>query len=168
MRNDPIWIELRDELASIYGQAVELVFPQSWTYDSSMWFKEIEKHSFRSELQYRDEEIQERLRMEGLLLLFISVQGRPEALILGYHLDESVIETFYLDTIAVRMRGKGVGPTLMRWLMKWAKKNGYERIALDTELENESGLRLRDFYRKLGFIEGHIDENGNIPMSISL
>jgi GNAT superfamily N-acetyltransferase len=168
MRNDPTWIGLRDELASIYGQAVELDFPTSWSDKSNAWFKEIEKHSFRSELQYGDEEIRARLEMDGLLLLFVSVQGTPEALVLGYHLGEPTIETFYLDTIAVRMKGKGVGPALMRWLMKWAKKNGYQRMALDTELENESGLRLRDFYRKLGFVQGATDDVGNISMSIDL
>ncbi len=168
MRKDPIWVGLRDELTKLLGVQIELVFPEAWSPQTSSWFRNVEQSAFRPDLRYSEEEILERLEMDGVLLVFVLTASIPEAFVLGYHLDEPSVETFYLDTIAVRQRGRGVGPALVSWLGKWAKKNGYQRIALDTELENEVGLRLRDFYLKMGFKQGHVDEVGNISMTLDL
>ena len=168
MRKDPIWLGLSEELTRLLGEPAELIFPESWSPDTSSWFRTVEESAFRPDLRYGEEEILERLEMDGVLLLFVLTSGMPEAFVLGYHLDESIVETFYLDTIAARQRGRGIGPALVRWLVSWAKKSGYQRIALDTELENEVGLRLRDFYIKMGFKQGLTDEEGNISMTLDL
>lgn len=168
MRNDPIWNGLLEEMQSLLGQSTQLVFPMSWSEESALWFQEVERNAFRPQLQYSKADIRERLEMEGVLVLFILTDDLPEGLMLGYHLDDVPLETFYLDTIAVKHKGRGIGPVLVKWLVKWAKKNGYQRISLDTELENESGIRLRDFYLRMGFKEDHTDDIGNISMSFDL
>lgn len=168
MKNDPIWNGLREELQHLLGDDIRLVFPESWSDECTIWFREVEQNAFRPQLQCSEADIQERLQMEGVLALFMFVDTSPEGVILGYHLDDAPVETFYLDTIAVKQKGKGIGPILIRWLVKWAKKNGYEQVALDTELENERGIHLRDFYLKLGFKQSYTDETGNIFMSLDL
>lgn len=168
MKGDPIWSGLRDELSSIASEEVALLFPESWSEKFADWFRGIELEAFRPDLRYSEDDFLERLEQSGLLLLFILLKGAPEACVLGYHLDDADIETFYLDTIAVRHRGKGYGKVLLKWLRAWAKKMGYGRIALDTELESESGFPLRDFYAKLGFRELYTDEDGNISMVCDL
>ena len=168
MKADPIWAGLREELGKIAQMPVTLLFPEAWSEELATWFRDIEVEAFRPELRYGPEDIQERLEQSGLLLLFILFNGKPEAIALGYHLEDAEVETFYIDTVAVKHRGRGTGRALFAWLAKWAKKMGYGRLALDTELENESGFPLRDFYVRLGFREVHADETGNISMVYDL
>jgi GNAT superfamily N-acetyltransferase len=168
-RKDPIWGQIKSELKPILGDGVELVFPETWSEKYLSWYREIEQSSFRPALAYREEEIMERLEAEDVFMMFITVNGRPEGLILGYTLDGVPVETFYLDTIAVKQKGRGIGRILLIVLIRWAKKMGYRRMQLDTEYENEMGIHLSSFYEHLGFKVVEIDDEiGNITMQLTL
>jgi GNAT superfamily N-acetyltransferase len=167
-RKDPIWGEIRSQLIPILGSAVELVFPELWTEHFLSWYREIEQSSFRPSLTYSEEEIMERLAEEDVLMMFIAVGGRPEGLLLGYTLDGVSIETFYLDTIAVKQKRRGIGRIILTVLIKWAKKMGYRRIQLDTEFEDEKGTLLSSFYEHFGFKVIDVDDEiDNVTMQLT-
>jgi len=168
-RKDPIWGEIRTELKPILGNTMELVFPEIWTQTFLSWYREIEQSSFRPSLTYSEEEIMERLAEEDVLMMFITVDGHPEGLLLGYTLGGVSLETFYLDTIAIKQKGRGIGRIILTVLIRWAKKMGYRRMQLDTEFENEKGIPLGLFYEHLGFkIIDTDDEIGNVTMQLPL
>lgn len=166
---NPIWEQMRSKLESILGGTIELVFPKEWSEQYFSWFREIEQTAFRSELTYNTDEILERLASPDLLIMFILLNEKPQALLLGYSQDVTNVEAFYLDTIAVKQRGRGVGQVMLLSLFEWARKMGYRRIELDTEAENETGHHLSAFYEKLGFVVTAEDiETGNISMCLTL
>jgi GNAT superfamily N-acetyltransferase len=168
-RKDPIWSEIVVSLKPILGTTTELVFPKTWSQKYLSWYREIEQSSFRASLTYSEEEILERLEMNDVLMMFVLVNGRPECLILGYALDGVSVETFYLDTIAVREKGRGIGRIIISVLIKWAKKMRYQQMQLDTELEDEKGIKLTKFYENFGFTIIDSDETiDNITMQLDL
>jgi len=168
-RKDPIWGEIRGGLKPILGDCVEVVFPETWSETYLSWYREIEQSSFRPSLTYSEAEILERLSEEDVLMLFITIDGHPEGLFLGYTLGGVTIETFYIDTIAVKQKGRGIGRIILTVIIKWAKKMGYRLIQLDTEYENEKGFLLSSFYEHLGFKVVDVDDEiGNITMQLKL
>ena len=168
-RRDPIWGEIRSQLKPILGDKVELVFPEIWSERFLSWYREIEQSSFRPSLTYSEDEIMERLAEADVLMMFITVDGLPEGLFLGYTLDGVSVETFYMDTLAVKQKGRGIGRIVLTVLIKWAKKMGYHRIQLDTEFENEIGIRLSSYYERFGFKVVDIDDEiGNVTMQLTL
>ncbi|TFG99204.1 GNAT family N-acetyltransferase [Candidatus Thorarchaeota archaeon] len=168
-RNDPIWKQIRTALVPILGDGVEIFFPETWSEKYLSWYKEIEKSAFRPALTYSREEIGERLEKEAVLMMFILNDSVPEGLVLGYRLEESLDDIFYLDTIAVKQKGRGLGKNILKVLFDWAKKMGFSSIQLDTEQENETGVQLSNFYQKLGFDVLYTDEEtGNITMQLKL
>lgn len=52
--------------------------------------------------------------------------------------------------IALDYRRSGIGKKMMEYLIEFAKNNGYRRVQLHAELDNEKAHGL---YRKLGFSE---------------
>jgi GNAT superfamily N-acetyltransferase len=168
-RKDPVWSEIVTSLRPILGATTELVFPETWSQKYLSWYREIEQSSFHTSLTYSEEEICERLEKDDVLMMFVTVNGCPECLILGYTLDGVSVETFYLDTIAVQQKGRGIGRIMISVLIKWAKKMRYQRMQLDTELEDEKGIKLTQFYEHFGFIIIDSDEEtGNITMQLDL
>ncbi|TFG33867.1 GNAT family N-acetyltransferase [Candidatus Thorarchaeota archaeon] len=168
-RNDPLWKRIEVELAPILGEGIVVFFPQTWTQHYLTWYKEIERDSFRPALTYSQEEIEERIQKEEVLMMFVLKDESPEGLVLGYRLEDTTEDIFYLDTIAVRQKGRGIGTILLKVLFTWAKKMGYRIIQLDTEEENETGIRLSYFYQQLGFRIAHSDEEtGNVTMQLEL
>jgi ribosomal protein S18 acetylase RimI-like enzyme len=168
-RKDPIWGEIRSQLKPILGNEIELVFPETWSERFLSWYREIEQSSFRSSLTYSEDEISECLAEEDVLMMFITVDGLPEGLLLGYTLTGVLVETFYLDTIAVKQKGRGIGRIILTVLIKWAKKMGYRQIQLDTEFENEKGILLSSYYERFGFKVVEVDDEiGNVTMRLTL
>lgn len=52
--------------------------------------------------------------------------------------------------VAEPHRGQGLGKLLVRHVLAWARENGFLRVTLLADRDNESALR---FYEKLGFRE---------------
>jgi GNAT superfamily N-acetyltransferase len=70
---------------------------------------------------------------------------------LGYSIPDESKKSFYLDTFAVKPRGKGIGNIVIKFLIRWAKTKKYHSIMLDTELKNEKGMPLQQFYAQHEF-----------------
>ncbi|MFW9964656.1 MAG: GNAT family N-acetyltransferase [Candidatus Sifarchaeia archaeon] len=163
-----VWEKMKDQLVPFLGDDLHIIIPESWSDQNERWFKDIETQSFRESLRYNTEELQTRLEEENVLFLFVILKDRPEGVILGYPVERKEGNTFYLDTFAIRTRGKGIGRIVLSSIIQWAKLNRYDTIELDTEAENEVGIPLQRFYETFGFKVLHIEDDGNITMSLTL
>ncbi|KXH70310.1 MAG: hypothetical protein AM326_04415 [Candidatus Thorarchaeota archaeon SMTZ-45] len=159
---------MKDQLLPLLGDDLRVVMAKSWSDQYERLFKDIEAHSFRESLRYSTEELQTRMTEENVLLLFIILNKRSEGVILGYPVKRKEGSTFYLDTFAIRTRGKGIGRIVLNSIIQWAKLNRYDAIELDTEAENEVGIPLQRFYETFGFKVLRIEDDGNITMSLTL
>jgi len=168
MNSQDLWEKMSAQLIPILGENLRIVTPEAWSDQYGHWFKEIEAESFRESLRYDTNELETRMSEENVLLLFILVKERPEGVILGYPVKRSQGSTFYLDTFAVRTRGKGIGHIVLTSIIQWANLNRFHAIELDTEAENEIGIPLQRFYERFGFVVQNIEDDGNITMSLTL
>ena len=163
-----VWETMRMQLVPFFGDELQVVIPDSWSNQYERWFKDIEMQSFRESLRYNTEDLQSRMNKNQVLLLFILVGENPEGIILGYPVERDQGLTFYLDTFAVKKRGKGIGRIVLSSIIQWAKQNEFTSIELDTEARNEIGIPLQRFYENMGFIVQRVEDNGNITMSLTL
>ena len=162
-KDNPIWRQLLHELASMYEGKLELVFPSEWNSECFSLFHSMEKSGFRRELHYSFEELLKNLESPELVFWFITEDNEPKIVVLGYSvLDDS--KSFYLDTFAVKPRGKGIGNVVMQFLVQWAKTKQYNSIVLDTEQKDEKGIPLQQFYTKLGFEIVSVTKKGDLIM----
>jgi GNAT superfamily N-acetyltransferase len=167
-RSNPLWQVLVDELAVIFDGDLELVFPAEWNKHYFEWFHSVEKTSFRQELHYSFEELTKALQNPELVFWFFIVDGQPQILLFGYSTLEEQKKTFYLDTLAVKRRGEGIGNIVMKLLIRWAKTKKFHSIVLDTEVKNENGFPLQQFYAQHGFKTVSISEKGDVIMKYIL
>lgn len=150
-RDNPFWQLLLDELASSYEGKLELVFPNELNKHYFSWFHNIEDTGFRRELQYSFEELKTTLIKPDLLFWFLTMDDKPQIIVFGYSIPDESKKSFYLDTFAVKPRGKGIGNIVIKFIIRWAQTKKYYSIILDTELKNEKGIPLQQFYSHNGF-----------------
>jgi len=167
-KNKSIWITLIQKLEKKLNALTKLIFPEIWNNEYYMWFHDIEVTAFRESLRYLYEEIEKKLLNPNILFLYILVNNEPEALILGYLLVNEPKKTFFLDTLAVKSQGKGIGSLILKYVIKWLKKENYKLICLDTEEFDEKEIFLRKFYEKFGFVLKERDSKGNLSMELTL
>lgn len=167
-KGNPVWQQLLDELSGMYEGRLELVFPSEWNSHYFAMFHGMEKSGFRRELHYSFEELQKNLENPELMFWFVTENKKPAILVLGYSTMHEQNSSFYLDTFAVKPRGKGIGNVVMLFLIQWAKTKHYHSIVLDTEINDEKGFPLQQFYTKLGFETVSISEKGDIVMKRKL
>jgi GNAT superfamily N-acetyltransferase len=167
-RDNPLWKQLIDELTILYKEKLKLVFPSQWNKNCFSLFHNMEKYGFRRELQYNFKETQKNLENPDLVFLFITKDDEPQIVILGYSILDNQKKSFYLDTFAVKPRGKGIGNIVIQFLIRWAKTKNYNSINLDTEVQDEKGFPLKEFYSKLGFETISISEKGDVIMKFKL
>jgi len=91
----------------------------------------IEHEKFRTELQYSLEELRERNHLRGFVLFTATCGGRPVAFLFGYNdtVDQS---SFYLDTVATVIEGKGIGSILVTLALIYCYDVGYGKVELYT------------------------------------
>ena len=163
-KDNHFWHQLLDELANLIEGKLELVFPSEANMHYFVWFHSMEEAGFRNELQYSFEEFTKSLENPELVFWFITVDGEPQILVLGYSIPDESKKSFYLDTFAVKPRGKGIGNIVMEFLIRWAQTNQYHAIVLDTEYMDEKGIPLQQFYVKHRFETVSTSERGDIIM----
>ena len=167
-KDNPFWRQMLFELAKMFEGTLDIVFPIEWNMQCFFWFHVIEEEDFRWELRYSFQEITKILENPDLVFWFVTMGGEPQILLLGYSIPKEPVKSFYLDTLAVRRRGKGIGHIVMDFLIRWARTKRYQTIVLDTELIDEKGIPLQQFYEKHGFKVVSRSETGNITMKCVL
>ena len=163
-KDNPLWRQLLFELAEMFEGALDIIFPEEWNEQYFSWFHIIEEEDFRWELRYSFKEIAKILENPDLVFWFVTMESEPQILLLGYSIPYEPVKSFYLDTLAVRRRGKGIGHIVMDFLIRWARTKKYQTMILDTELIDEKGIPLQKFYAKHGFKIIARSETGNITM----
>jgi ribosomal protein S18 acetylase RimI-like enzyme len=158
-KDNPFWRQLLRELAKIFKGELDIVFPTEWNRHYFSLFHSMEETGFRRALQYSFEELTKNLENPELVFWFITADGEPQVLLFGYSIPDEKAKSFYLDTLAVRRRGEGIGDIVMEFLIRWAQTKQYQAIVLDTELRDEKGIPLQHFYAKHGFETVSISEN---------
>ena len=161
------WNKISNELNEKFKLHTRVVTPEKLTPDVLNWYHIIDNVAFREELHYSDEELQERWNKNNCQLVFLLDDSGPVAVHLGYDL-ESDSDTYYIDTLATKLEGKGIGSILTNYIKEYAKEEEYFNVQLDTEAVNERGIPLRHFYEKNGFKIVHYDPTGNLTMKLIL
>ena len=167
-KDNPLWRQLLRELAKMFKGELDIVFPTEWNTHYFLWFHSMEEAGFRRELQYSFEELTKILENPELVFWFITAEGEPQIILLGYSIPDEEKKSFYLDTFAVKRRGKGIGNIVIELLIRWAQTKQYHSIVLDTELRDEKGIPLQQFYAKHGFETVSISEKGDVIMKLIL
>jgi GNAT superfamily N-acetyltransferase len=167
-KDNPIWRQLLFKLAKKFEGTLDIIFPKEWNEQYFSWFHIIEEEDFRWELRYSFEKIAKTLENQDLVFWFVTMEGEPQIFLLGYSIPHETVKSFYLDTLAVRRRGKGIGHIVMDFLIRWARTKQYQTIILDTELTDEKGIPLQQFYAKHGFKIIARSETGNVTMKCVL
>lgn len=163
-KDNPLWRQLLRELAKTFKGELEIVFPTEWNRHYFSWFHSMEEAGFRRELRYSFEEVTKSLENPELLFWFIIMDCEPQILLFGYSIPDEQAKSFYLDTFAVRRRGEGIGNIVMEFLIRWAQTKQFQAIVLDTELRDEKGIPLQQFYAKHGFETVSISKKGDVIM----
>lgn len=163
-QDNTFWLQLLEKLGSMYTGRLELIFPTELNTHYFAWFHSIEDVGFRRELQYSFEELTKILENPELVFWFITSDGEPQILLFGYSIPDEPRKSFYLDTFAVKPRGKGIGNIVIEFLIRWAQIKRYHSIVLDTEYKDEKGIPLQQFYAKHGFETASTSERGDIKM----
>lgn len=110
----------------------------------------IDHEKFRQELWYSRTELLEKTRKKGFVCFILSVGHEPVAFLFGYDYDAGS-QGFFLDELATRVEGKGVGKVLITLLLVYCYELGYTSVFLYTEDLDQDGRHLRDFYEYVGF-----------------
>jgi RimJ/RimL family protein N-acetyltransferase len=111
---------------------------------------EIDHEKFRTELWYSKDELLEKSHKKDFICLIVHLNGEPVAFLYGYD-DEFDPHWFFLDEIATRFEGKGIGKVMIVLLLVYCFELNYTYVTLYTEDQDEKGRRLREFYENLGF-----------------
>jgi ribosomal protein S18 acetylase RimI-like enzyme len=163
-KDNTFWLQLLDELRILNMGTLELIFPTELNNHYFSWFHKIEDKGFRRELQYSFEELTKTLENPELVFWFITEDGEPQILLFGYSIPDEPQKSFYLDTFAVKTRGKGIGNIVIEFLIRWAQRKKYRSIVLDTEYKDEKGIPLQQFYAKHGFETVSTSKRGALIM----
>ena len=127
-----------------------------WNRELHAALEVIESVAFVSELRYTLEEMTQRAGKGGFEGVLVSDARGPAAIMIFYPLEDHLNEEnyIYLDTLAVRERGRGTGSRLLRYLIDRFRAEGFSGIELDTEAANdETGQDLPAIYRRFGFVQ---------------
>ena len=126
--------------------------------------QDIDQESFRAELQYSLDDIRTRYHLSGFTLFTVECEDVVIAYLFGYH-DSVDRSSFYLDTVATHVEGKGIGSILVLLNLLYCYDVGYKRVMLYTEEElDEKGRHMRDFYEDLGFRRVSFDPKTGLEM----
>jgi GNAT superfamily N-acetyltransferase len=165
---ESVWMDLRTSFSEKLGKDVRLRFPSAWSPETYRLFQQLEGVSFRPTLRYTEQEMLARLKNPDVLLMYVMSVDLMEGVLFCYAEKPLRDRIYYLDTVAVRTRGIGLGKVMMHSLIAWAREKHYKRIRLDTEELDENGHHLAAFYSSLGFAKISEDMNADVTMELVL
>ncbi|TVR91965.1 MAG: GNAT family N-acetyltransferase [Spirochaetaceae bacterium] len=130
----------------------------AWTSELQNALELVEAAAFSPELRYSIEDMRERAGRQGFEGMLLEDASGPAAIMLVYRLESE--GGLYLDTLAVRDRGRGTGTRLLTFLIHRCRSAGIAEIRLDTEMGpppatagRPAGQDLPAYYKRFGFEE---------------
>ena len=122
----------------------------------------IDSRKFRTELRYTTWDLIKRGDKEGFILLLIHAGKEPIAFFFGYK-DVDFPGGYYGDDMASLNEGMGVGSSLFTLVHIYCYENGYNHFSCHSEEVDESGRKLREWYRAMGmFLVETTPEEGDL------
>ncbi len=139
-----------ERLTEKLGEPVIIKFRSYLDETAIRKLTEIDHEKFRAELWYSGEYLLEKLLKKDFICLIIHINSEPVAFLYGYD-DEFDPLWFFLDEIATKIEGQGIGKVLIVLLLVYCFELNYTFVTLYTEDKDEKGRQLKDFYEHLGF-----------------
>lgn len=148
----------------------------TWTEDLQRALETVEQQSFSPELRYTCDDMAARAKKPGFEGLLLTDPNGPLAIMLVNRIELPVaqsggspaMDALYLDTLAVRDRGRGIGTYLLTCLIQRCTAAGLPAIQLDTDDGGDGGDGgdgLPEYYRRFGFQVLGVDPvSGNVTM----
>ena len=109
----------------------------------------IDSRKFREELRYTTWDLIKRGEKEGFALLLVNAGKEPVAFFFGYE-DVTLPGGYYGDDMASLNEGMGVGSSLFTLVHIYCYENGYTHFSCHSEEVDESGRKLREWYKAMG------------------
>ena len=154
-----------EKLRKSLNKDTSVVLVKGYDEEALRIIREIDNEKFREELQYSNEEIEERMKNPGFLCFLIYVEGKPIAFEYGYDIGDGV---YFSDSQATLIEGKGIGTTQFALEILYLYHRGYSKVKLTTEELDEQGRALRSFWERMGFVKLGEAEDGNVEMELEL
>lgn len=110
----------------------------------------IDNEKFRAELWYTSEELLEKTKKKDFTCFLVYLDENPVAFLYGYD-DDFDPSWFFLDEIATRIEGRGIGNVLITLLLMYCAELDYRYVTLYTESSDDKGRPLKMFYEHIGF-----------------
>jgi len=129
----------------------------------------IDSNMFRDELTYSIDELRKKGEKRGFVLMVVRSGMEPVAFFFGYE-DPDFEGSYYGDTLASVVEGKGIGSSLFSLVHIYCYENGYTHFSCHTEEMDEKGRRLRDWYLGAGmeYLGTHPKEGDLMRVKLTL
>jgi len=153
------------KLIGALGGACSIVVYHKFTKDLFRAVEEIESRRFRRELRYTREELSSRSLKGGFTCLMVYLDGEAVAFDFGY--DDAEEGAYFSDT-ATLIERRGIGATLTALEALYCFEVGYRSVKMITEEEDDSGRRLREYWKRFGFRVTGVDPSVGVEMRLDL
>lgn len=136
-------------LSSLLGETVKISVHLSLDRELIDDVLRIDSRKFREELRYTVWDLIKRGEREGFVLLLVHAGKEAIAFFFGYE-DADLPGGYYGDDMASMDEGKGIGSSLFTLAHIYCYENGYTHFSCHSEEVDESGRKLREWYRAMG------------------
>jgi hypothetical protein len=153
--------QVEEKLGRLLGDSVKISVHLSLDRKLIDDVLRIDAAKFREELRYTVWDLIKRGEREGFSLIHVKAGKEPVAFFFGYE-DPALAGAYYGDDMASLNEGKGVGSSLFALVHIYCYENGYTHFSCHTEEVDESGRRLRDWYKAMGMYLVETTEDGDL------
>ena len=141
--------KVEKRLSSLLGETVKISVHLSLDRELIDDVLRIDSRKFREELRYTVWDLIKRGEREGFVLLLVHAGKEAIAFFFGYE-DADLPGGYYGDDMASMDEGKGIGSSLFTLAHIYCYENGYTHFSCHSEEVDESGRKLREWYRAMG------------------
>jgi hypothetical protein len=153
--------QVEARLGALFGETVKVSVHLSLDRKLIDDILKIDSKKFREELRYNVWDLIKRRDREGFALLLVHAGKEPVAFFFGYE-DPELAGAYYGDDMASLNEGKGVGSSLFTLVHIYCYENAYTHFSCHTEEVDESGRKLREWYKAMGMYLVGTTEDGDL------
>jgi hypothetical protein len=153
--------QVEDRLGALLGESVKISVHLSLDRKMIDDVLRIDAVKFREELRYTVWDLIKRGDREGFALILVKAGKESIAFFFGYE-DPELAGAYYGDDMASLNEGKGVGSSLFTLVHIYCYENGYTHFSCHSEEVDESGRKLREWYKAMGMYLVETTEDGDL------
>ena len=140
---------VEERLGSLLGEPVKISIHLSLDRNLIDDVLRIDSRKFREELRYTVWDLIKRGERDGFALLLVRAGKEAIAFFFGYE-DADLPGGYYGDDMASMDEGRGIGSSLFTLVHIYCYENGYTHFSCHSEEVDESGRKLREWYKAMG------------------